>query len=280
MLVAYRQKPVAARTVGFSLLELLVVIAILGVLIAILVPTFEGIRDDAEDDACFANHRTMGIGLNAYIADHGVYPGCHDRRGREWNPAIATWPSRMRAYTGRYETYNCTRAPEETYWKEDIGGPGSEFADADEVRIYGYQLGERLLKVDRVPFSYGYNDWGAGVNRCNPRESQRGAGSDLWDYPPVKFTQIFNPPDFFVIMCTAEPDGSWDFNVDPYNHREAPGGHHDGGCNIVYGDGHAGWLHKDDVFRPNGNTPQGKVILSKWNNHNRPTRDHGSTWAP
>jgi prepilin-type N-terminal cleavage/methylation domain-containing protein len=63
------------RSSAFTLIELLVVVAIIAVLVAILLPSLAGARDQAKMVTCGSGLRQMGIGFASYAADHSdQYP--------------------------------------------------------------------------------------------------------------------------------------------------------------------------------------------------------------
>ncbi|GHB97883.1 hypothetical protein GCM10007047_12250 [Cerasicoccus arenae] len=70
---------------GFTLVELLTVVAIIGVLSAILIPTIGSVRASARAAQGASNLRQMGVGMQAYAADHqGFLPRVTIKKS-DWN---------------------------------------------------------------------------------------------------------------------------------------------------------------------------------------------------
>ncbi len=51
---------------GFTLIELLIVIAILGILVALILPRFADVREDANTKVCVANLRGLASAMSTY----------------------------------------------------------------------------------------------------------------------------------------------------------------------------------------------------------------------
>jgi len=232
---------------GFTLIELLVVIAIIALLMGILMPALQRVRKQARTVVCLSSLKQIGIAMTSYAMEND------DFIPRALNNEVK-WVMAFIPYLGNeYDQIQDYR---------EVGVYQCPSFPRDGVGQYGKSNAEQTV-------DYVVNAWDMG----NPDLSGGQQGNEM--ERPTKLGKIRSPA--MRIYMADNESGNWRpvvrdrYELDilsklaildiwsrthlaaseettPGNnlHRRVAQSRHRGdGCNNLFFDGHAGWLHKD-----------------------------------
>jgi prepilin-type N-terminal cleavage/methylation domain-containing protein len=88
---------------GFTLIELLVVLAIILVLVGLLVPAVQRVREAANRAKCSNNLKQIGLAMQGYHAAYGHFPSGTGLAGEYWTPG---WTATILPYLDQTPAYD------------------------------------------------------------------------------------------------------------------------------------------------------------------------------
>ena len=181
----YLRKVAMRRRVGFTLIELLVVISIIALLMAILLPSLEKARSQAQSTACLQNIHQWGIVFATYVDDNNGMFGAGWIAAEVGGPEHQ-WMLTLKPYYRDQKLMVCPSA--NFYWSEGAvpGMPHSGWGvwpEDIEFPPYrgaygGYGLNEWVSNPPKyAPDGSRYDGWWRDFDKHNWRTSNvRGGG--------------------------------------------------------------------------------------------------------
>lgn len=153
------------RTPGFTLIELLVVIAIIAVLIGLLLPAVQKVREAAARTKCSNNLKQLALGMHNYHDTYGHFPAGVKYRGGYFGPGYpfaennneATWVTHILPFIEQNALY------QKVDYAGNMGGPsGPKPSGVDNSIVAKTLLPTMLCPSDRPEAGPAYGAFARG----------------------------------------------------------------------------------------------------------------------
>jgi len=235
------------RRRGFTLIELLVVIAIIALLMAILMPALQRVRKQARTVYCLSSLKQIGIAMTAYALENEDYiPRALDHEVK-WILVFIPYLGNEYDHVQNYrevDVYQCPSFPRNgqgQYGNSNDEQTVDYVVNAWDMKDPGLTGGEEGNQQD-MPSKL--TDIKSPALRIYMADNEAGQWRPVVrDRYELDMLSKFNILDVWSRTHLPASDG-----ITPGNnlHRRVARSRHRGdGCNNLFFDGHADWLHMD-----------------------------------
>jgi prepilin-type N-terminal cleavage/methylation domain-containing protein/prepilin-type processing-associated H-X9-DG protein len=226
------------RRAGFTLIELLVVVAIIALLLAVLVPSLKRARMQAYEVTCRSNQHQIHVAIETHtIGKKGLYP----LAPYEINPHGKLIDALRAERAGLMDAMYCPQA----YVLEPVAqnttdyppkGESTSVIDTPENRKAGNISYFYWSHADRSEWrSTNHKKYDEPMDSFRPRQL-RSSGH------PIPFP-VSTDPETPCALQSERPGSYW--VLSDFFRKQAPFPHfrrHKSGLNVLYLDGHGGWM--------------------------------------
>lgn len=229
---------------GFTLIELLIVIAIIALLVSILVPALSSAKDQAKTVYCLSNLRNIGAAMNSYAdANKDRIPRAMDNRDSIWifvfMPHIGSDFKKREDYR-QVKYYQCPAFPQDNNSRNQRSNARQTVDyvinawDLDNPCLDDSQGGEQVdhpTKRNAIKFSSDLIY--LADNSTGPLRPVILNKNELIEQSELNILDVWSK---YQIPGADREQNNLHRRVAPDRHRRE-------GCNNLFFDGHAKWLH-------------------------------------